>query len=61
MVSTPDGYDEDTAFLEQMIMTRDIEIKNLHNDVQAIRFTSGMTCLACYSFILSNLCAMALI
>lgn len=56
-----DGRDEDTVFLEQMIMTRDIEIKNLHNDVQAIRFTSGMTCLACYSFILSNLCAMALI
>lgn len=40
------------------MMSREVAIKDLQEDVRAIRFTSGMTCMACYTFILSNFCAM---
>lgn len=43
---------------ESMMMSREVAIKDLQEDVRAIRFTSGMTCMACYTFILSNFCAM---
>lgn len=54
-------YENSTDLMEEMLMTREIEIANLHNDIRVVKFTSGMTCVACYSFIISNLCSIMMV
>lgn len=55
------SYENSTDLMEEMLMTREIEIANLHNDIRVVKFTSGMTCVACYSFIISNLCSIMMV
>lgn len=54
-------YDTTPDIMEDMLMNRAIEINNLQDDIRVVKFTSGMTCVACYSFILSNLCSIMMI
>lgn len=57
------NYTNTPDLMENMLMTREIEmdINHLQEDIRFVKFTSGMTCVACYSFIISNLCSIMMV